>query len=70
MCGGGGLSVRSLNDRIAEAMRRERLGLIRPLWADFPEGDKGDWLGRADHLLRLCNELGVFVALKDTRHGK
>lgn len=57
-------AIRPLNDRIAEAMRQERLGLMRPLWADFPEDQKGDWLSRADHLLRVCNELGVFVAIK------
>ena len=55
---------RALNDRVAEAMRRERLGLIRPLWADWPELEKADWLNRADHLLRLLNELGVSVAAK------
>jgi hypothetical protein len=43
-------------------MRRERLGLVRPLWADWPEADKADWLSRADHLIRLFKELGVSVA--------
>lgn len=51
-------------------MRRERLGIIRPLWADFPEDGKADWLARADHLIRTCKELGVFIAIdKDRRHG-
>lgn len=56
--------MRALNDRIAEAMRRERLGLIRPLWADWSEEDKADWLSRADHLIRNFRELGVFVAIE------
>ena len=59
------MAPRALNDRVAEAMRRERLGLIRPLWADFPEDQKADWLSRADHLLRSLKDLGVFVAVKD-----
>lgn len=63
--------MRSLADRIAEAMRRERLGLVRPLWADFAEEDKTDWLNRAEHLMRNCKELGVFVAIEqEIRRGK
>jgi hypothetical protein len=58
------MNTRSLNDRVAEAMRRERLGLIRPLWADFSDDSKADWLNRADHLIRLLRELDVFVALE------
>lgn len=52
-------------------MRRERLGLMRPLWADWPEADKADWLTRADHLLRLFTELGVTATAKeDQGHGR
>lgn len=58
------MQARPLNDRVAEAMRRERLGLIRPLWADFPDDSKIDWLNRADHLIRVLRELDVFVALE------
>lgn len=59
--------MRALNDRIAEAMRRERLGLIRPLWADWAEEDKADWLRRADHMLMLFKELGVFAAIEEEK---
>lgn len=59
------LGRRSLEDRIAEAMRRERLGLMRPLWADWPEDAKADWLGRAAQLQRLFIELGVDVRVRD-----
>lgn len=63
------MAVRALNDRIAEAMRRERLGLIRPLWEDWPEDQKADWLSRAHHLIRNCRELGVFVAIEKERQN-
>lgn len=58
------MTTRPLNDRVAEAMRRERLGLMRPLWADWSEEDKGDWLSRADHLIRIFKELGIFTAIE------
>ena len=51
-------------------MRRERLGLIRPLWEDFAEDQKGDWLNRADHLIRTCRELGVLIAIQEASRGK
>lgn len=57
--------MRTLDDRIAEAMRRERLGLVRPLWADWPERDKGEWLSRAAHLKRLFVELGIQIKLAE-----
>lgn len=53
--------MRSVEDRIAEAMRRERLGLIRPLWADWSEQQKIDWLSRAAHLRRILVELGLKI---------
>lgn len=56
---------RSLDDRIAEAMRRERLGLMRPLWADWPEADKAEWLSRAQHLRRLFLELGISIKIAE-----
>lgn len=57
--------IRTLHDRIAEAMRRERLGLMRPLWADANDETKAAWTARAVHLTRLLKELGVFTAVKD-----
>jgi hypothetical protein len=58
--------IRPLNDRVAEAMRRERLGpLLGHIWRDFEPGEKADWLGRADHLIRIFKELGVDVAVKE-----
>ena len=57
--------TRPLNDRIAEAMRRERLGSIPPQWTDATEVTRDDWRGRAVHLLRLLRELGVFVSIEE-----
>lgn len=59
--------MRPLNDRVAEAMRRERLGQIGPKWADWLPDQKEDWLGRADSLVELLRELGVFVAIKEAK---
>lgn len=58
--------ARALNDRVAEAMRRERLGaLLSHVWRDFSPEERADWLSRADHLIRILKELDVFVAVKD-----
>lgn len=51
--------MRSLRDIVAEAMRRERLGLMRPLWADLDDVFKQQWLLRADVLIRIASEYGV-----------
>jgi hypothetical protein len=46
------MSDRSIEDLMGEALRRHRLGLIRPLWADMPEGDiKRGWRKRGMALL-------------------
>lgn len=54
--------TRDIRDILAECMRRERYGLIRPLWADAvevnPEGCEQSRLF-ADHLIRLLKENGV-----------
>lgn len=59
---------REIRDILAECMRRERLGLIRPLWFDWcsfdNEGGPEQWRLRADHLIRILKELGVVVARK------
>lgn len=63
--------MRPLNDRIAEAMRRERLGNAGPHWSQFTDEQKADWLRRADEFRRLCTELGVFVAIRgEGRNGR
>ncbi len=56
---------RPIRDVLAEMMRRERLGLIRPFWAawcDFDnEGGPEQWRLRADHLIRLLASEGLTV---------
>ena len=49
--------TRPLRDIVAEAMRRERLGFARPAWEDAGEEFKEEWRRRADHLLRIIEEL-------------
>lgn len=57
---------RPIRDVLAEMMRRERLGLIRPLWADWCDGDNDggpeQWRLRADHLIRLLASEGCTIA--------
>ena len=58
--------ARPTRDVLAEMMRRERLGLIRPLWADWcdfdPNGGPEQWRLRADHLIRLLATAGYGLA--------
>lgn len=50
--------MRPLRDRIGEAMRRARIGLARPLWADLPDYAQEDYRKAADFLLgHLATEL-------------
>ena len=51
--------MRTTRDILAEAMRRERLGLTRPLWAGLDADSREQTCLRADHLMRLLAHLGV-----------
>jgi hypothetical protein len=68
-----GRAMRDIRDILAECMRRERLGLIRPLWFDWcafdNEGGPEEWRRRADHLIRTLKELGVAVVHSGTDAG-
>lgn len=58
---------REIRDVVAECMRRESQGLIRPLWADwqrFADDECEHVRRRADHLMRLFAELGLEVVRK------
>jgi|GEM_PF-3244156 len=61
---------RDIRDVVAEAMRHERLGLVRPLWSDWcdfdNEGGPEDWRRRADHLIRLMRQNGISVVRTGT----
>jgi hypothetical protein len=55
--------MRPLRDRLGEAMRRARVGLVRPLWADLPEDAKEDYRLAADRLAgHLANDLHFVVS--------
>lgn len=51
--------TRPVRDILGEAIRRERLGLIRPLWADCLEDLREAYRRRADFILRLLSSDGV-----------
>ncbi|MER8762864.1 hypothetical protein [Mesorhizobium sp. M0968] len=51
--------MRPIRDILAEGMRRERLGLIRPLWQDWDEDSREEVRRRADHLIRILSDAGV-----------
>lgn len=54
--------MRAVRDILAECMRRERYGLIRPLWGDMAAVDDGaaeEVRRRADHLIRILADYGV-----------
>lgn len=53
---------RPVRDILAECMRRERYGLIRPLWRDLTSIDDAaaeEVRRRADHLIRILADYGV-----------
>lgn len=56
---------RPIRDVLAEMMRRERVGLMRPFWADWcrfdNEGGPEQWRLRADHLIRLLASEGCKI---------
>lgn len=51
--------MRTARDILAECVRRERYGLIRPLWSDADEEMREEVRRRADHLIRLLSDYGV-----------
>jgi hypothetical protein len=55
---------RLLRDVVAEAMRRERLGLTRPLWNELDEVGKEEWRKRADQVIRVIRAIRVIGELE------
>ena len=49
-----------IRDRVAEALRRARDGLIRPLWADMTEGQKNSWRIVADDFISVAHQCGIY----------
>ncbi|TJV03557.1 MAG: hypothetical protein E5Y35_26490, partial [Mesorhizobium sp.] len=56
---------RPVRDIVAECLRRERYGLIRPLWADADDDSREEVRRRADHLIRLLSDYGVDLVQRD-----
>ena len=53
---------REPRDVLGEALRRDRFGLVRPLWADLQEaGIKEDWRHRADLIIARLAEAGYRI---------
>lgn len=59
------MTERAIRDILAECMRRERYGLIRPLWADTDDETREEVRRRADHLLRILADYGVTLVPSD-----
>lgn len=60
------MTTRTIEDRLAEALRRWRHGEMRPLWADIPEGPrKEEARRRAAELVDFMGRLGLEVKIKE-----
>lgn len=57
--------MREIRDVLAECIRRERYGLIRPLWADADDDAREEVRRRADHLIRILSDYGVDLVQRD-----
>lgn len=49
-------------DALAESLRVDRHGLVRPLWADMPASSKAGYLEWAERLLEVMQRRGITVA--------
>ncbi len=57
---------RSAQDVLAEVLRIERCGMIRPLWRDLPDDDrKRAWRHRAAWLLKALGRRGFALHRED-----
>lgn len=52
---------REPRDVLGEALRRNRLGLMRPLWRELPDGLKEGWLSEADFIIARLAEAGYRI---------
>ena len=59
------MTERSIEDRMGEALRICRYGLIRPLWADAPEDVKRVWRDASALLHRAMNHHGLKVVVEE-----
>lgn len=57
---------RDVDDRLGEALRRWRHGLIRPLWRDMTEADKEGWRNAAaSWRVSILADVGLTVGILD-----
>lgn len=56
---------RDLRDRLGEALRRAKFGMIRPLWHDLHEHMKEQYREHADQLLISSRHCGVRIDLSE-----
>jgi hypothetical protein len=57
--------ARPLRDRLGEAIRRARLGSIRPLWSDLDDKLREQWREHADALLISARNCGLRIEEAD-----
>lgn len=56
---------RSIEDAMGEVLRRDALGLVRPLWEDLSEDSKAHYCDRAAWVINRLDSLGLTVTWKD-----
>ncbi len=59
------MSERSIEDRMGEALRISRLGLIRPVWADLGEVKKAEWRQAAVFVISAMELRGLKVVVEE-----
>lgn len=53
--------TRPFRDRLGESIRRSRIGLSDPLWADLDEDMREHYRRSADHQIAISRELGFRI---------
>lgn len=52
-------ALRPFRDYLGEALRRERHGLMRPLWNDLEDRYREPWCRKADFIIARLDEADV-----------
>jgi hypothetical protein len=55
---------RDVLDRLGEALRRYRHGLMRPLWADMTEADREGWRNLAATFVMDLKNVGIRIEVE------
>lgn len=59
------MTERSIPDRLGEALRVHRYGLIRPLWPDLDDANKEAWRAVAGRFIGIMRRRGLKVVEGD-----